>query len=232
MAKNKQLAPHLPETQLFTPSVLRKMITKHGQVILKPVFGYGGSGVIQVSPYGNNRYEIHIEKKKTVIQGFRESSQYIKRIIGSRNYMVQKRIHLAEIYNRPFDIRVIIQRKKKNPGSWKVTGKLAKVAGKGYIVTNITRTHGTLLTVKTAIQRSLEHLSSQRILSKIIKISLLSAHCLTPRYPNHRIYGLDLGLDQNGHIWIIEANLSPAMSHFLKIKDKTMYRRIMEYKKG
>jgi D-alanine-D-alanine ligase-like ATP-grasp enzyme len=41
-----------------------------------------------------------------------------------------------------------------------------------------------------------------------------------------------MGLDQNGHIWIIEANRSPMMSHFRKIKDKTMYHRIVEYKKG
>ncbi|WP_054971968.1 YheC/YheD family protein [Paenibacillus sp. A3] len=87
--------------------------------------------------------------------------------------------------------------------------------------------------MKTAIQKStIRHLSPQSLQSKIDRISLMSARRLRALFPEHRIYGLDVGLDLKGHPWIIEANLFPSMSHFLKLKDRTMYRRIMAYKKS
>ncbi|BCU81865.1 hypothetical protein JIR001_16480 [Polycladomyces abyssicola] len=233
MAKDVRLASHLPKTKLLTAKALRKMIARYGQVILKPVVGRRGFGVIKVSPLGGKHYQIHHENKKKKIRGFQKTYDYIKRMIGSRRYMVQQRVQLPEIRNRPFDIRVIVQRRKKNSNSWRVTGKVAKLAGKGYIVTNNARSKGTVLMVESAIRKSsLKHLSEKKILSKIEKVALLSARRLTSRYPNHRIYGLDMGLDKKGHVWIIEANTFPMLTHFRKIKDQRMYRRIKAYKKG
>lgn len=232
MAEDDRLAPYLPKTKLFSRPSLRKMINQHKQVILKPVFGRRGFGVILVSTSGNKRYKIHTENKKKKIRGFKKTYRYLKRLIGSRRYMVQQRVRLAKIRNRPFDVRVIVQR-KKNSDSWRITGKVTKVAGKGYIVTNNQRSKGSLLKVETAIQKSaLKRFSKNEILSDIKKIALLTAKSLTARYPNHRVYGLDMGVDRNGHIWIIEANRFPMTSHFRKLKDQTMYRRIMKYKKG
>jgi hypothetical protein len=232
MAEDNRLIPYLPKTKLFSRRSLQKMIDKYKQVILKPVIGSRGFGVILVSSSGNKRYKVHTENKKKTIRGFRKMYRYLNKLINSRPYMVQQRIDLANIGNRPFDIRVMVQR-KKNSDSWRVTGKVAKVAGKGYIVTNNKRSKGTLLEVKTVIQKSsLKRLSESAILSEINRVALLSAKILTLRYPNHRNYGLDMGVDQNGHIWIIEANRLPMTSHFRKLKDQTMYRRIMKYKKG
>ncbi|PTM58940.1 YheC/YheD family protein [Desmospora activa] len=232
MVKSTHLAPHMPKTCFFTAESLQKMITRYGEVILKPVIGSRGSGVIKVSFLKENGYEIHTENKKKEITEFENVVNHIKKKIGSRRYLIQRRVRLSEIDNRPFDIRIIVQR-KKNSRSWKVTGKVAKVAGKGYIVTNITRSKGTLLTVETAIERSsLEHISVSELTAKIDQVALLSARRLTKLFPHHRIYGLDMGLDQKGHIWVIEANTSPMMSHFRKMEDKSMYRRIKAYKQG
>jgi hypothetical protein len=44
------------------------------------------------------------------------------------------------------------------------------------------------------------------------------------------IYGMDMALDQNGRIWIIEANLFPSRSHFRLLADKTMFQRITAYR--
>jgi hypothetical protein len=144
--------------------------------------------------------------------------------------MVQRRISRPTINGRPFDLRVIIQR-RSGSNIWTVTAKVAKVAGKGYIVSNNTRSKGVLLPVLTAFQRStIKHLSPQALLSNIDRIALLSTQRLATYFTDHRIYGLDIGLDENGSVWIIEANLYPSLSHFLKLEDKTMYHRITAYK--
>lgn len=232
MEKDSRLKPHLPETHLLTMKSLKAMISKYGQVILKPVIGSRGFGVIQVTPLTKNRYQIHLENKKKTIRGFKRTYHKLKELTRSRRYMVQKRIQLARIGRRPFDIRVIVQR-KSSFDPWRVTGTVAKVAGRGYIVTNNERSNGSLMTVKRALQKSsLRHLSLHYIRSKINRIALLSAESLTEHYPDHRIYGLDLGVNRKGRIWIIEANRSPILSHFRKLKDRRMYRRILQYKKG
>ena len=44
---------------------------------------------------------------------------------------------------------------QRHPNSeWQVTGMLAKVAGKGFIVTNIRRSGGKVVTVENALEHS------------------------------------------------------------------------------
>jgi hypothetical protein len=215
----------------MTKKTFWDLMAKYRHVIVKPIRGSRGQGVIQVSSIGNDKYALHIENRRLTIQGKENTYMYLKRKIGSIRYMVQRRISRPTINDRPFDLRVIIQRPRYS-NEWIVTAKVAKVAGKGYIVSNNTRSRGQLLQVLTAFQRStINHLPPETMLANIDRIALLSTQRLATYFKGHRIYGLDMGLDQNGSVWIIEANLYPATSHFWKLKDKTMYHRIMEYKK-
>ncbi|WP_245596735.1 YheC/YheD family protein [Shimazuella kribbensis] len=230
MRKSNQLAPHLPETHKLTPISFENMIKKYGSVIVKPINSRGGFGVIQVTPWKNHYFQIHIETSKTLVYGLETAYRDIQKLIGTRKYIIQRRIPLPKINDRPFDMRIIVQR-KKNSNVWAVTGRAAKVAGKGYFVTNNTRSKGKMLPVETAIQAStLRNFSSKALLSKIKHVALLSAKRLQSLFPHHRIYGLDIGFDQHGHVWIIEANLFPALSHFRKLGDMNMYRRIIVYR--
>lgn len=232
LKRSDQLAPHMPKTRMLSKSHFLSFMKKYGNFIAKPVNGSRGFGVFKVSELGNHTCKIHHEANRKTIHGRRKTYKYLKRKIGSRSYMIQRYIPLATVYNRPFDIRVIVQR-RKNSSEWNVTGKLAKVAGPGYIVTNLTRSNGTPLHVETALHRSsLRYSSTQSVVSAIEKVALRCAKRLSSYFPGHRIYGLDMGLDRNGHIWIIEANLYPAMSHFRKLGDYSMYRRIQSYKRG
>lgn len=232
LKRSEELAPHMPKTRRFTQKHFFNFIDKYSRIIVKPVGGSRGYGVFKVSPVGHHYYKIHIEKKRRTKYGRKQAYQYIKRKIGSRRYMVQRYIPLAKVNNRPFDIRVIVQR-RKHSSSWKVTAMVAKVAGPGYIVTNLTRSNGTALHVKTAIKHStLRYYSADSLVATIKSVALKCAKRLSKYFPHHRIYGLDMGLDQDGRVWIIEANLYPAMSHFRKLKDPAMYRRIKAYKRG
>jgi len=88
-------------------------------------------------------------------------------------------LHVCRLY--PIDLRVMVQRRKSSP--WVVTGKLAQVAGKGYIITNIARSKGTVILVETAIQRSAVNKVSRRaILAQIDKIALSGAEQLSSVY--------------------------------------------------
>jgi hypothetical protein len=232
LRRHASLRSYVPETKLLDRYHFSKLLSKYGHVIVKPVWGSRGQGIFQVSWIGRHKYIVHYENIKVAVRGRTNTYHYIRRKIGNASYMVQRRITRPTINNRPFDMRVIIQRRTGSP-VWVVTGKVIKVVGKGYIVSNNTRSKGKILHFRSGIQQSsVRHLSASALESHIDRVSIRSAKRLSAYFPAHRIYGLDIGIDRKGRIGIIEANLFPAMSHFRKLKDKTMFHRITDYKNG
>jgi hypothetical protein len=113
---------------------------------------------------------------------------------------------------------------------WTVTGKLAKVAGSGYIITNVARSKGRVVPVGAAIRSSNIHgKSTKEIMRDIDGVALRAVRRLHQHYRSIHTIGLDIGLDSGGNVWIIEGNFTPALSLFLKLKDKSAYRRIVSY---
>jgi hypothetical protein len=225
------LKQHIPETHRLTSNDFWNMMAKYGDIIVKPIDSSRGAGVIRITPTKQHAYTIHLENHTKTIKRKVDAYHYVRMIAKSRNQIVQQRVPLVTVNGHPFDIRVIVQRKSKfDP--WEVTGKVTKVAGKGYIVTNQERSKGMVLPVETAIQKSsLKDHSPVSLMAEIDRVAILSASRMgnLELYSRQPIFGLDMGLDKNGHVWIIEANLNPMFSHFRKLKDLTMYNRIVNY---
>lgn len=209
-----ELEPFLPATQKFRKRVLWDFIDKYGKVMLKPYLGHSGRGVIQVSRLEENRFAIHIENKKIIVDGKRSVSDQLEKLTNARRYIVQRRISLAEINKRPFDIRVMVKRKKQSP--WKVTGMFAKVAERDYVVSNVS---GTLLPVEAAIEQSLmKPVPTQKLLKRIKKVCLTASKQLGNVYAAQNIIGFDIGLDHDANVWIIEANFKPSLRPLILLK--------------
>lgn len=230
MSRSTGLRTHLPETYWMRSAALWRLLGKYDEVILKPAGSYGGSGVIRVRSLGGEQYEVHADARKKVHEGKEALYADLKKRI-SRNYIVQKRISLATVDSCPFDLRVMVQR-RRGQSEWHVTGKLAKVAGKGYIITNVRRSHGRITTVTSALKQAGLSRSTASILAEIDRVALQAAKQLKRSYPWLRTTGIDMGIDKQGRVWIIEANFAPMLGLFLKLKDKSIYRRIVSYSKG
>lgn len=218
----------LPRTRPFSKRALYDFLNRYRKVIAKPASGSGGAGVIMISSRGKSSYRVQRGARRRSIRGKQDTYRYLRSKIGTR-YLLQKGISLARINGRPFDVRVMVQRQ---PGShWVVTGMLAKVAGRGYIITNVKRSGGRVLPLRTAISRaSIRSSSADAIIARLRRIALRAARRLATYYTHQRVFGLDMGIDADGKVWIIEANLRPDISLFLKLADKQMYRTIVSYK--
>ncbi|MFD2671165.1 YheC/YheD family protein [Marinicrinis sediminis] len=228
MMKSSTVAVHLPETVPLSRPHFRRMLARHGSVIVKPSNGSGGKGVLFVSRRGRACL-IQSGRSRRVLRTVDHGYAFVAR--QSRHQIIQKAIPLASVNRRLFDLRVMVQRKRG--GNWVVTGKLAKVAGQGYKITNVRRSSGHVVPLGTVISRS-PHLQTAALRSYEKRINLLAvraANRLGVHYPGLRIVGFDMAFDQSGRIWIIEANFSPAVSLFLKLKNRAMYRTVMAYKK-
>ncbi|CAN7759330.1 YheC/YheD family protein [Paenibacillus sp. LjRoot153] len=226
LRKGSSLAGRLPETQLLKKNVLSKMLLQYQSVVLKPRDGSYGRDILFIKRNGANAYRIHNEKNAVTMRDTDKLLKLLRKKNRGRGYIVQRRLQLAQIGHKPFDIRIMAQRKKGSSSTWNVTGSYAKVAAQGYLVTNVTsRTIPVLEALKLA------RIGDRSLLVKVEQIALLAAKRLEERYPKLRQVGFDIGIDKERRIWIIEGNYQPDLRPFRLLKDSSMHRRILWYKK-
>jgi hypothetical protein len=222
------LSDYLPHTQLATPQTFFSFLKKHKKVMLKPCMGQQGIGVVMVSLLKNDVFKVHTERTKVTIEGRRKLMKYIHELCFSRElYIFQERLPLATIDDHLFDIRVMAN-KGLTDSNWTITGKLAKVANKNYIVTNVAKA---LLPINQALQNSSIKMSPDKIINKMDEVCLIAATLLGENFPDINRIGFDIGIDQKGKIWIIEANLKPDILLFKRLADKTMYENMKNTRK-
>ncbi|WP_274650891.1 YheC/YheD family protein [Paenibacillus humicola] len=231
MSRDARLRNALPATYRMNKARFFSMLQTYRSIIVKPTGKWGGEGVVLVEESAPGEYKVHVEKTRKTFSTGESLYAYVKQKVRSA-CIVQRRIRLAAVGGRPFDLRVMVQRHREKT-DWKVTGKLAKIAGKGYIVTNIRRSKGRVASVSRAIRQSdMKTKDVKAICGKIDRIALRSAKTLHAYYRSIDTVGLDIGLDRKGHVWIIEPNFTPMIGLFLHLKDKNQYRRIMSYRRG
>jgi hypothetical protein len=221
-ASVSSIRPHLPPTKILTRSSLRTFLSNYPAVYVKPNYGQQGRSVIKVWKTGRGSYAFIRERGKAVHCG--TTDEVYQKIKSKRTQIVQASIDLARIRGRPFDVRVLMMR--DGNGRWQYAGMLAKVAGPGWIITN-KRSHGSVLTVDEALQKSLQWDSLQ--IGKIKEQMIQLGHDICKRFDEYKRYrqiGIDMGVDTNGKIWIIEENTGPGWTLFAKLKDRSMYHKI------
>ncbi|MNJ61586.1 hypothetical protein D3C77_573810 [compost metagenome] len=79
------------------------------------------------------------------------------------------------------------------------------------------------------------HLSTNemaKIMSKLDKLGVATAKRLHKKYPGTRQIGLDIGFDHSWIPWIIEVNTNPDPYIFNKLSDKSIYKKVMRYRRA
>lgn len=218
----QSIGNHMPLTDLFTFETFRYFMFVNKTVFLKPCNGQHGKGIIKISKSVDNNYEIQIGRTKWVKNSLAEVYLHLQKILSFYDsYLIQQGIPLATIDDCVLDVRVLMQ---KVEGNWLVAGKAVKLAGKGFFITN-------------AAQEiiSLELATSQSTISPVYHIKLnelLNQLCTTASLTldldhTRTEIGFDVGITNNGELWIIEGNYRSDISMFHQLEDKTMYKAIL-----
>jgi glutathione synthase/RimK-type ligase-like ATP-grasp enzyme len=223
----RDLYPYLPETYLYHEKVLPQYLEVYNSCVIKPNLSQWGLGIALISKLEDQTFEIHSERNKIPFTTIKEMLLTIEdRFTSKKSYLIQEEIPLATINDCPFDIRVMIQRKTVN-SPWVVTGKMTRIAAKGFIVTNVAKA---ISTVEDALEASsINNKNVDALLWEIDQIGIMAAKQLEKVYPDACLWGMDIGIDQYGKPWFIEANLVPDIAIFRYLPDKTMYKRIRKY---
>ncbi|WP_219835908.1 YheC/YheD family protein [Paenibacillus sp. R14(2021)] len=205
LLSHAQIAPHIPPSRMFSKENLSSMLNQHSMVVVKPVRGAGGHGVIKVSREGGS-YKYTYYSKTNHFQSFEGLYKSLNSKRNGRRYLIQKGISLATISGRPIDYRV--KYVKQLDGKWLISAIVGRLAKPGLFVTNICR-GGTLLSGSEGIRRSFSSAVVGTKKKEMRTLTQLSTEVLENRFPGIGQLGFDFGIDQSGKIWIFEVNTRP-----------------------
>ncbi len=220
LRKDERLAPHLPDTNPYTPAIAAAYLQDFGCIIIKPEWSEGGHRVCRICRNPNG-YAVDHGDVRTHVDHFRQIEQALPTWIARKPCLVQRYIRLARLHGRPVDIRTIIQRRPD--GRFEVSGTFCKIAPAARFVTNV-KQGGVALPLRRYLSEiAPEKSAREQVLRELYRISEHIGQTLGGQFRNH-VYGIDLGLDEQRKIWIIEVNTQPNLDILLKI-DPGMHRR-------
>ncbi|SDH53194.1 YheC/D like ATP-grasp [Alteribacillus bidgolensis] len=228
LKKDEALQKHLPATLKWNRQNFINMLKKYNSVVVKPRSGRQGQRIYFVSKI-NSKYLVHINKTRKYFKRRTAAYNYIKKSAEKRKYIIQQEIDLATIDGKRFDFRIIVQR-LTTKDDWVVNGIIARKAGAGYKVTN-KRRRGIVLPLETAMEKLNAVEKKDFIVEEIKKIALAAAETLGRSFPNQKIFGVDIGMKEDGSLYIFELNRWPLIQGFKSLKDKTQYNKIRKYKR-
>ncbi|PWI57166.1 YheC/YheD family protein [Sulfoacidibacillus thermotolerans] len=221
------LRPYLPETHPFSPSSLMRMLQEHSRVVVKTELGEGGSEVLFIHRRKRG-FTLREQAKRAHVRNFRELIDRLPVFVRREPCIVQRYVTLQKMYGRPTDIRMIIQKNERN--FFEVTGTFVKVAKPHMLITNV-KQGGTIDTLSQYLTHCYPQTEEkvQLIQRELYLVSQRIGDILGTKYKNV-LYGIDFGLSQNGHPYILEINTKPSLSILSEI-DIAMHKRALELRK-
>lgn len=226
------LKPYLPHTMILNEVNLEILLSTYPEVYLKPANGSLGSGIIKVKTlpsgmlqyirYGGGRRRGQAENPADLLKKTREFRQ-------DRSYIVQQGLNLATYKGCNFDLRIIYQ--KNSRGEWQIGKKFARVARPGSAVANMAR-GGEAVPSRRVFNYIF---SKEQIEAKNREIKELCFKVASTMERNGDLWGelgLDLGIDKQGHPWLIEVNSKPRKTTETEYSQSIMkntFRRPLEY---
>lgn len=203
------LAPHLPTTfQLSTHTGIRiilNILKEKSEVLLKPLNGSQGNGLVYITMH-NHGFHSQINHKGDILHHNYDTTtsfhNFIENLISQKDYLAQEMLNLRDNHNNPFDRRVVM---KKQADSWKELGRATRVGMPHSFVSNL-HSGGV---IKCSDDLDLPEDVLVKSEEQISQLSLRTAKVLELLFPPKFELGLDFGIDQTGHVWLLEANSKP-----------------------
>jgi len=248
--RNHSLSTYIPDTRKYELDMLKEMLLLYKMVYIKPDRGTYGSGVMRVEQRsvtissgeqdenGDSTGTENGEKGTRTVYILRyglsadifsspeELAEALNKTIKDRPYLIQKGISLLHYQNRPFDLRVLVQKTPR--GAWETTGMLGRVAALNKIVTNY-HSGGRIKSVKALLGGHMNPAETTLVIDQLKTLGVQMAWQLESVYPGIKEIGLDVAIDEHHDLWVLEINTLPSIIVFKLFPDKSIYRKIHRY---
>lgn len=208
MAKFKKYTELIiPFTVCFTEEVINKFMNNNERVVFKDLSRNRGENIYFVTRT-NNRY-ILLDQHKERILNEDEFQNFIKHTILAEkgSYIIQRYIHARTKNDEPYHIRAQVQ--KSSEGQWVITLIYCTIGPKGTSLSNL-NVGGRNENLDYLLASEFGKSKGIAYEEKLNKLVLGLAKHLDHIY-NYSLeeLGIDLAIDDQGKIWMYEANNGP-----------------------
>lgn len=214
LKQDVRVRAHMPQTIRYTrPKAAVSFVLRHPVTFLKPIHGSLGLGIVRLIRQGDGGIQYDVKRPRQVPLHGRaataeEALRTFRARLRARPYLIQQGIALANYQERPFDIRILLQR--DGSGEWQRTKMFARVARTGDFTSNLSSGGEAMPVHKVfteVFQRADQARSCQR---DVARVSRFVPEVLERE--SGKVFGevgLDIGVEPDGRVWIIEVNSKP-----------------------
>ncbi|PPA93527.1 YheC/YheD family endospore coat-associated protein [Brevibacillus laterosporus] len=218
------LRHYLPETKLFRNRAFTDMLNKYDILYVKPVIGSVGAGVARIEQKPDG-YFFYSSQTSESFQHLEELIQFVEKWVKNKTYIIQQGIPLCKYQDRTFDVRVSIQKDQLH--EWKISGMVAKLANLDNKLSNLAQ-GGSAEQLETVLGSLFATQSIPIVVRRLQTACFAIVEQLELNEPSLVDLGLDMGIDQFGLPYFIEANVRDQRYSFFKAGEKAMFYQTYE----
>lgn len=227
-----EIAPFLPETQLFTDHrALLRVASQGHAAYIKPLNGTGGRGIMRIAQVKPNVYQLQGRNmQRKILRPRLVSGAALNTILApirkEGRYLLQQGIDIRLKDGRVHDFRALVQ--KNGSGSWKLTGVAGRVGPVGSITSNL-HGGGKAMSLDELLKRQFSDPARvQSIKQQMEELSLDVVKALERVFKDLSEMALDIAVDRKGRPWLLEVNPKPAREVFARIGEQTTYQTALK----
>lgn len=218
------LRHYLPETKLFRNRAFTDMLNKYDIIYVKPVIGSVGAGVARIEQKPDG-YFFYSSQTSESFQHLEELVQFVEKWVNNKTYIIQQGIPLCKYQDRTFDVRVSIQKDQLH--EWKISGMVAKLANLDNKLSNLAQ-GGSAEQLETVLGSLFATQSIPIVVRRLQTACFAIVEQLELNESSLVDLGLDMGIDQFGLPYFIEANVRDQRYSFFKAGEKAMFYQTYE----
>jgi hypothetical protein len=217
---DEQVSRWIPRTVAYSAGNLRNMLSQYPCVYIKPGNGTGGRSIMKVTRrdkgFGligrdskREKKSLHVQTEASLISWFHK---WVKeQRIRKGTFMIQQGLNLELLPNRITDVRLLIQ--KDGEGKWGITGLGVRIGALHSAASNL-HADGKAALFAEFMRERFGAEKTEEIFQECCKLAHAAVETLDKRYERMMEYGLDIGVDVDGRVWLIEVNPKPGREIF------------------
>ncbi|MDL0436805.1 YheC/YheD family protein [Niallia sp. SS-2023] len=207
--KASKLAPYIPKSiQVISADEVLEDLRFVNPIILKPINGSQGNGIYFIKEQ-HKRIFVRTDKKERHVEHiFKDKekfSRWLTTLLQKNDYFSQSYLPLCNQDKQPFDIRALLQKNGQN--KWEIIEKGIRLGAKDRIISNLSA-GAEVIPFKQWLDTAPYKMKSF-IENEINDILSSLPPILEQSFPALFELGVDIGITENGSLWILDVNSKP-----------------------
>jgi hypothetical protein len=208
LKEQEKVSPYLPETYLIEsiPDTLSKIL-RYQNVIIKPFDGAHGTAVYEITAE-KGIMTVRTTKRGEIIEKQMDKDTFCKWLEGvstKKKFIMQKRLDNLDELNRPFDLRLLLQKNEKD--RWTVSCKGVRAGNPGSLLTNLSA--GAEAVPYQEWKRSKKQYNWNYIETELKDIIHNLPSLLENQFAPLFEIGLDIIIGRDSSVWVLDMNSKP-----------------------